>query len=63
MPSGGVYDFIDAPMGTDLISLPEVKFDRGGLRYPTAAEIEAYRRREIEDAEAFAGWGWIGQVY
>jgi len=40
-PSEQLYDFCDVPEATDLISLPEVAINRGGLRWPVEPDMTA----------------------
>ena len=38
-PSEQLYDFCDVPDATDLISLPEIAINRGGLRWPIEPDL------------------------
>ena len=38
-PSEQLYDFCDVPDATDLISLPEIGINRGGLRWPVEPDL------------------------
>ena len=38
-PSEQLYDFCDVPEATDLISLPEIAINRGGLRWPVEPDL------------------------
>lgn len=38
-PSEQLYDFCDVPEATDLISLPEIAINRGGLRWPIEPDL------------------------
>ena len=38
-PSEQLYDFCDVPNATDLISLPEVTINRGGIRWPVEPDM------------------------
>lgn len=40
-PSEQLYDFCDVPDATDLISLPEIAINRGGLRWPIEPDLSA----------------------
>lgn len=40
-PSEQLYDFCDVPDATDLISLPEIAINRGGLRWPIEPDLTA----------------------
>ncbi|AYB70555.1 major capsid hexamer protein [Mycobacterium phage Serendipitous] len=38
-PSEQLYDFCDVPDATDLISLPEITINRGGIRWPVEPDL------------------------
>lgn len=38
-PSETLYDFCDVPTATDLISLPEIAINRGGVRWPVEPDL------------------------
>ena len=38
-PSETLYDFCDVPTATDLISLPEIAVNRGGVRWPVEPDL------------------------
>ncbi|AEJ95198.1 major capsid hexamer protein [Mycobacterium phage KlimbOn] len=38
-PSEQLYDFCDVPEATDLISLPEITINRGGIRWPREPDL------------------------
>ena len=38
-PSEQLYDFCDVPEATDLISVPEIAINRGGLRWPVEPDL------------------------
>lgn len=40
-PSEQLYDFCDVPAATDLISLPEIAINRGGIRWPVEPDLSA----------------------
>lgn len=40
-PSEQLYDFCDAPDATDLVSLPEITINRGGIRWPVEPDLTA----------------------
>lgn len=40
-PSEQLYDFCDVPEATDLISLPEIAINRGGIRWPVEPDLSA----------------------
>lgn len=40
-PSETVYDFLDIPAASELLSLPEVNINRGGIRFPTQPDFGA----------------------
>lgn len=40
-PSEQLYDFCDVPDATDLISLPEITVNRGGIRWPVEPDMSA----------------------
>lgn len=48
-PSEQLYDFCDVPNATDLISLPEITINRGGIRWPIEPDLSAI----FEDFEFF----------
>lgn len=48
-PSEQLYDFCDVPDATDLISLPEITIERGGVRWP----------REPDLSGIFADFEWF----
>ncbi|QFP96298.1 major capsid hexamer protein [Mycobacterium phage Apex] len=48
-PSEQLYDFCDVPDATDLLSLPEITIDRGGIRWPREPDLSGI----FEDFEWF----------
>lgn len=40
-PSEQLYDFCDVPNATDLLSLPEIAINRGGIRWPIEPDLSA----------------------
>lgn len=38
-PSEQLYDFCDVPSATDLLSLPEITINRGGIRWPVEPDL------------------------
>ncbi len=40
-PSEQIYTFCDVPEATDLISLPEIAINRGGIRWPVEPDLSA----------------------
>lgn len=48
-PSEQLYDFCDVPDATDLISLPEITINRGGVRWPREPDLSGI----FEDFEWF----------
>lgn len=58
-PSETLYDFCDVPDATDLISLPEISINRGGVRWPNEPDISAilagfqffFTETELEDTD------------
>lgn len=40
-PSEQIYTFCDVPAATDLISLPEIAINRGGIRWPVEPDLSA----------------------
>lgn len=40
-PSEQLYDFCDVPDATDLVSLPEITINRGGIRWPVEPDMSA----------------------
>jgi hypothetical protein len=48
-PSEQLYDFCDVPDATDLVSLPEITIDRGGVRWPREPDLTGI----FEDFEWF----------
>jgi len=48
-PSEQLYDFCDVPDATDLISLPEITINRGGIRWPREPDLSGI----FEDFEWF----------
>lgn len=40
-PSETLYDFCEVPTATDLISLPEITINRGGVRWPQEPDLSA----------------------
>jgi hypothetical protein len=48
-PSEQLYDFCDVPNATDLVSLPEITINRGGIRWPNEPDLSAI----FEDFEWF----------
>ena len=48
-PSEQLYDFCDVPEATDLVSLPEITINRGGVRWPREPDLSGI----FEDFEWF----------
>ena len=48
-PSEQLYDFCDVPDATDLVSLPEITINRGGIRWPREPDLSGI----FEDFEWF----------
>lgn len=48
-PSEQLYDFCDVPDATDLVSLPEITINRGGIRWPREPDLSTI----FEDFEWF----------
>lgn len=48
-PSEVLYDFCDVPNATDLVSVPEITINRGGVRWPSEPDMTAI----FEDFEFF----------
>ena len=48
-PSEQLYDFCDVPDATDLVSLPEITINRGGIRWPVEPDLSGI----FEDFEWF----------
>jgi hypothetical protein len=48
-PSEQLYDFCDVPEATDLLSLPEITINRGGIRWPREPDLSGI----FEDFEWF----------
>jgi hypothetical protein len=48
-PSEQLYDFCDVPNATDLVSLPEITINRGGIRWPIEPDLSGI----FEDFEWF----------
>lgn len=47
-PSEQLYDFCDVPNATDLVSLPEITINRGGIRWPVEPDLtEIYESFEF----------------
>jgi len=40
-PSEQLYDFCDVPNATDLVSLPEITINRGGIRWPVEPDLSS----------------------
>lgn len=40
-PSEQLYDFCDVPNATDLVSLPEITINRGGIRWPIEPDLSS----------------------
>lgn len=40
-PSEQLYDFCDVPDATDLVSLPEITINRGGIRWPVEPDLSS----------------------
>jgi len=40
-PSEQLYDFCDVPSATDLVSLPEITINRGGIRWPVEPDLSS----------------------
>ncbi|WP_182349313.1 major capsid protein [Tomitella gaofuii] len=50
-PSETIYTFCDVPQATDLISLPEVTINRGGVRFPQEPDLSAVDGFYFTEAE------------
>lgn len=58
-PSETLYDFCDVPVAVDLVSLPEITINRGGVRWPNEPDLSAifdsfqffFTEPELEDVD------------
>lgn len=55
-PSETIYDFCDVPEATDLVSLPEITINRGGIRFPEEPDLSDvdgfyFTESELEDTD------------
>lgn len=50
-PSETIYDFCDVPQATDLVSLPEITINRGGIRFPSEPDLSGVDGFYFTEAE------------